>query len=160
MLETLLLGLLLILQGAALMAAFVAEARLKQLGLGLEDAQRVAEDEIRSAAETIRAAVTATDVVHVGVSGVKTAHQTIADIPFTILENIPATRAGSKAVRGVHDAIAGGIYGALSAVNKGVGQHLQKKAEAAKALPPLPPAKPAQPEPPAGKPGKTPPERR
>ncbi len=145
MLELLLLGLLVPLQALALVAVFVAEARLNALGTGIEDAQRVAEDEIRSAAATVKAALTASEVMDAGVSSIKTAHHSISDIPFNILDNIPATRAGSKAVRGVHNAIAGGIYDALSAVNRGVGERLQKKAGAAATLPPASSGKPPAP---------------
>lgn len=137
-----LLALLSLVQAAALVLSFRTHAKLAELGMSLAAAQQRAADEAEALDDLTRSARVATEVVDVGVAGAKGVHQAIASIPFGILENIPATRAGAKAVRGVHDAIAGGIYGALSAVNKEVSNRLQRPGQAAN-----PPA-PARPVPP------------
>lgn len=53
-------------------------------------------------------------------------HQGIAAIPFEVLEAIPATRDTARLVRGVHDLTSAGVYGSISAVNKGVGRGLRR----------------------------------
>lgn len=55
-------------------------------------------------------------------------HQGIAAIPFEVLEAIPATRDTARLVRGVHDLTSAGVYGSISAVNKGVGRGLRRLA--------------------------------
>lgn len=57
---------------------------------------------------------------------VQTVHHGIATIPFEVLEAIPATRDTSRLVRTVHDLTADGVYGSISAVNKGLGQGLRR----------------------------------
>lgn len=59
---------------------------------------------------------------------VQRVHQGIAAIPFEVLEAIPATRDTARLVRGVHDLTSAGVYGSISAVNKGVGRGLRRLA--------------------------------
>lgn len=40
-------------------------------------------------------------------------HQAIADIPFSILERIPATRDGARQVRRIHDLASDGVYAGI-----------------------------------------------
>ncbi len=56
---------------------------------------------------------------------VKEVHKGIADIPFSVLEAIPATRGSAKALRGLHDSISDGVYGALNRLNQAVGRELR-----------------------------------
>lgn len=60
-----------------------------------------------------------------GTQAVQAVHKGIAAIPFGILEAIPATRDTTRVVRVTHDAIAGTVYGAIGAVNKGIGSLLR-----------------------------------
>lgn len=53
---------------------------------------------------------------------VRTVHEGIASIPFGILENIPVTAAGTKAVRNIHDATVNVVYSAIDGVNKNLGK--------------------------------------
>jgi len=75
---------------------------------------------------------------------VKEVHKGIADIPFSVLEAIPAARTPARALRGLHDAISDGVYGALGNLNKAVGRELRKAATLSD-QPPLPDA-PREPE--------------
>jgi len=59
--------------------------------------------------------------VEVGKDVTKASHQAIAAIPFSILEAIPGTSEQAKVVREHHDDIAGSAYGAIGAVNQGLG---------------------------------------
>lgn len=65
-------------------------------------------------------------VVHGGTATVRAVHKGIASIPFGILEAIPATSLQTKAVRKTHDAIADGVYGAISGVNRLIGEAARK----------------------------------
>jgi len=47
-------------------------------------------------------------------------HQGIAAIPFGILEQIPATAEGARAVREIHDEISRGVYQAISGTTRGL----------------------------------------
>lgn len=47
-------------------------------------------------------------------------HQGIAAIPFGILEQIPATAEGAKAVREIHDEISRSVYQAISGTTRGI----------------------------------------
>lgn len=87
-------------------------------------------------------------VVETGTSLVREVHKGIAGIPFGILEAIPGAREPARAVRGLHDAISEGVYGALSGLNKAVGRELRKGLEppAGSAAAPSPPAKPEPPQ--------------
>lgn len=83
-------------------------ARLAALQL-LQDRQQLAEHAI----------ATSTAVV-------KEMHKGIADIPFSVLEAIPGARAPARLLRGLHDSISDGVYGALGNLNKAVGRELRK----------------------------------
>ena len=45
---------------------------------------------------------------------VRDTHRAIADIPFSILERIPATRDGARQIRRIHDLASDGIYAGIS----------------------------------------------
>jgi hypothetical protein len=47
-------------------------------------------------------------------------HDAIAAIPFTVLENIPATAETSKVVREIHDEISHAVYDAISGTTRGI----------------------------------------
>lgn len=66
--------------------------------------------------------VLAENVVEGGTSTVRAVHRGIAGIPFGILESIPVTRDSTRIVRKIHDAIADGVYGGISATNKALHQ--------------------------------------
>ena len=94
-----------------------SQQRLHRVACGLDERRRY---------QRLRANLLgAHEIAEVTVDGaarvVQTIHQGIASIPFGILEAIPATRAGARAVRVTHDAIAGTVYGAITGVNKGLG---------------------------------------
>ncbi len=92
---------------------------------GQEQASRIA------ALETLRDSQQLTEhAIATGTAVVKEVHRGIADIPFSVLEAIPSTRAPAKVLRGLHDAISEGVYGALDNLNKSVGRELRKGFEA------------------------------
>lgn len=64
-------------------------------------------------------------VVELGTQAVRTVHQTIASIPFGILESIPVVREPTRIVRALHDAIAGGVYDSIGAANQIIGKGLR-----------------------------------
>lgn len=123
---------------------------------GQEQATRIAAlEQLRDSQQLAEHAVAT------GTALVREVHKGIAEIPFSVLEAIPGARQPAKAVRGLHDAISEGIYGAISGLNKAVGRELRKglqapaadrpassvpepsKSEAAKPAPePEPPAAP------------------
>lgn len=81
--------------------------------------------------------------VATGTALVREVHKGIADIPFSVLEAIPGARQPVKAVRGLHDAISEGIYGAIAGLNKAVGRELRKGLQApAAGSPPVSGAEP------------------
>jgi len=61
-------------------------------------------------------------VIDGGTAATRRVHQEIANIPFDVLESIPATRDTAKLVRGVHDLTSDGVYGTISLVNKLFGE--------------------------------------
>lgn len=88
---------------------------------GREQASRVA------ALEALRDTQQLTEhAIATGTAVVREVHRGIADIPFSVLEAIPAARGSAKALRGLHDAISDGVYGALGNLNKAVGRELRK----------------------------------
>ena len=92
---------------------------------GQEQAARIA------ALETLRdSSQLAEHAIATGTAVVKEVHKGIADIPFSVLEAIAATRAPAKVLRGLHDSISEGVYGALGNLNKAVGRELRKGFEA------------------------------
>lgn len=64
-------------------------------------------------------------VVDGGAAVVRAVHKGIAEIPFSILESIPATRDTTKMVRGIHDLTSDVVYGSISVINKAVGGTLR-----------------------------------
>lgn len=99
-------------QAEALLAR--AQARLNELER-LREAQRIAAVQ----------AVTQS-AVEGGTRTVQVLHYGIAAIPFTIFELIPPTRDAARLVRKTHHFIADGVYGSISAVNRGVGWLLRR----------------------------------
>jgi len=92
---------------------------------GQEQAARIA------ALETLRdSSQLAEHAIATGTAVVKEMHKGIADIPFSVLEAIPATAKQAKLLRGLHDSISDGVYGALGSLNKAVGRELRKGFEA------------------------------
>ena len=86
---------------------------------------RVRIDELRLAA-ALRAQMAAAQAltegaVQGGTATVRAIHKGIAAIPFTILENIPATRDTTRQVRRIHDAISEGVYSGIAIGNKLLG---------------------------------------
>jgi len=80
----------------------------------LQDARRVAALQL-VAEHAVEGGTRATQLVHYG----------IASIPFGILEALPPTRAVTRVVRVTHNVIADSVYGAISAVNRGLGKLLR-----------------------------------
>lgn len=121
---------------------------------GQEQAARIA------ALETLRdSQQLAEHAIATGTALVREVHKGIADIPFGVLEAIPATRTSARTLRGLHDAISEGVYGALSGLNKAVGRELRNsvpldgsppetQAEIKPDEPVAPPDEPSEPEPP------------
>lgn len=92
---------------------------------GHEQAARIA------ALETLRDGQQLTEhAIATGTAVVKEMHKGIADIPFSVFEAIPVTRAPAKVLRGLHDSISDGVYAALGNLNKAVGRELRKGFEA------------------------------
>ncbi len=54
------------------------------------------------------------DTLDASSRAIRNTHQAIADIPFSILESIPATSAGARQVRRLHDLASDGIYSGIS----------------------------------------------
>lgn len=110
---------------------------------GREQAVRIASlEQLRESSQL------AEHAVETGTALVREVHKGIAGIPFSILEAIPGAREPTKAVRGIHDAISEGIYGAIAGLNKSVGRELRKGLQPAAAGN----SKPAAEEPPAPEP--------
>lgn len=109
----------------------------------------------------------ATAVVNVPTAITRFGHDAIAAIPFTVLENIPATAETSKVVRELHDEISHAVYDVISGTTKGIAGFIRRgltaPAQPTAAQPPVERRPPAQ-QPPAGtdeprrpRPGPTPP---
>jgi len=62
-------------------------------------------------------------------------HLGIANIPFSILENIPPTAPTARVVRKLHDSISRDIYAALSGLNQNVGKRLRGDGKGGPAAP-------------------------
>lgn len=65
--------------------------------------------------------------VQSGTATIRSLHREIANIPFEILESLPATREGSRIVRGVHDLTADGVYDSITRINKRMGERLRRQ---------------------------------
>jgi hypothetical protein len=88
---------------------------------------RLAELERLREAQRVAAVQAVTEkAVEGGARTVQVLHYGIAAIPFTILELIPPTRDATRLVRKTHHFIADGIYGGISAVNRGIGWLLRR----------------------------------
>ena len=108
-------------------------ARLRALDAQLQRAEALGQEQAArlAALETLRdSQQLAEHAVATGTAVVKEMHKGIANIPFSVLEAIPATRVPAKALRGLHDSISDGVYGALAGLNKAVGRELRKGFEA------------------------------
>ena len=104
-------------------------ARLRALDTQLQRAEALGQEQAArlAALETLRdSQQLAEHAVATGTAVVKEVHKGIANIPFSVLEAIPATRAPAMALRGLHDSISDGVYGALAGLNKAVGRELRK----------------------------------
>lgn len=130
-------------RSAARLAA-LDEALRHAEAAGREQASRIA------ALEALRDTQQLTEhAIATGTAVVREVHKGIADIPFSVLEAIPAARTSAKALRGLHDAISDGVYGALGNLNKAVGRELRKGVPLAEAPPAAEPAAEPDPVPPA-----------
>lgn len=132
-----LLATLLLLTAALLLWALWRGRKAAQQLRGLEEDLRRAEAAGAEQAARIAALEALRDgqqltehAIATGTAVVKEVHKGIANIPFSVLEAIPATRAPAKALRGLHDSISDGVYGALGSLNKAVGRELRKGLEA------------------------------
>lgn len=83
--------------------------RLQQAEQRLAEIQRLTECAISGGTQVVRAV-----------------HKGIATVPFSVLENIPATRETTRVVRAVHDAISDGVYAGIGALNRGIGSRLRQ----------------------------------
>lgn len=104
-------------------------ARLRALDAQLQRAEALGQEQAArlAALETLRdSQQLAEHAVATGTAVVKEVHKGIANIPFSVLEAIPATRAPAQVLRGLHDSISDGVYGALAGLNKAVGRELRK----------------------------------
>lgn len=111
-------------QAARQLAALDTELHRAEVA-GQEQASRLA------ALETLRDSQQLSEhAIATGTAVVKEIHKGIADIPFSVLEAIPGARAPAKLLRGLHDSISDGVYGALGNLNKAVGRELRKGFEA------------------------------
>lgn len=121
-------------RSAARVAALDAALRHAEAA-GREQASRIA------ALEALRDTQQLTEhAIATGTAVVREVHKGIADIPFSVLEAIPAARTSAKALRGLHDAISEGVYGALGNLNKAVGRELRKSVPLQEAPPTAAPA--------------------
>ena len=165
-----LLSLLLILTALLLAVGYYAwqlRRTLRSLEAALHRAEAAGREQavrIASLEQLRESSQLAEHAVETGTALVREVHKGIAGIPFGILEAIPGAREPTKAVRGIHDAISEGIYGAIAGLNKAVGRELRKglqppaasaqasaEPEPAPAAPPSPPTV-EQAEPPSEKP--------
>lgn len=76
--------------------------------------------------QLIAAQIVTQKSVDVGTNTVRLAHNLIAAIPFTVLEQFPATREKAIAARKVHDKIAGNVYDSISIANQLIGHGLRQ----------------------------------
>ncbi|GAC1622524.1 MAG: hypothetical protein NVS9B10_06590 [Nevskia sp.] len=154
---TALLALALVAVAAACVLAWRLRRELRDIDPDLERAEAEAAEQSRrvAALESLQGVQRAAEgVIETGTSVVREVHRGIASIPFGILETLPGTSGPTKVVRGVHDAISDGVYGALSGLNKAVGRELRRglDAKASASSPqdgepktgPAPPEKPAR----------------
>ncbi|MDO9451695.1 MAG: hypothetical protein Q7J29_02430 [Stagnimonas sp.] len=157
---------------AALWHGRKVAAQLAQLEGDLHRAEVAGREQAAQikALETLRDTQQLTEhAIATGTAVVREMHRGIADIPFSVFEAIPATRAPAKALRGLHDSISEGVYGALAGLNKAVGRELRKgttlpdavtvksaaiEAPDLEALPPAAPEPQAPEEPPAKPPSR------
>ena len=113
----------------ALLGSRRSAARLAALDEALRHAEAAGREQASrmAALEALRDTQQLTEhAIATGTAVVREVHKGIADIPFSVLESIPAARTSAKALRGLHDAISDGVYGALGNLNKAVGRELRK----------------------------------
>ncbi len=132
---------MLLASGLAAAVLVVATVFVARAALRADGAQRELESTIvrTSAARRERArfattreaiagtAESAAEAVQFSAATVQVGHEVIASIPFGVLEAIPATRAGTKRVRSVHDETAGGVYRAINVISGAVGNVVSRK---------------------------------
>ena len=69
----------------------------------------------------------AAEAIQLGALTVQVGHEAIVSIPFGMFEAIPATRAGTKRVRSVHDGTTGGLYRAISVISAAAGSVVSRR---------------------------------
>ena len=117
----------------ALYKARLLAARLAGVDAAIERAIAAAAERdarLKTLEQTLQTQQITEQAVATGTALVREVHKGIAGIPFGVLEAIPATRAPAKALRGLHDSISDGVYGAIAGLNKAVGRELRKGFEA------------------------------
>jgi hypothetical protein len=130
MAEAALAALLLLTTGAALAAALVQRRLASGVHLVERTRLRIAElERLQDARRVAALATVATGAVEGGTRATQFVHFGIASIPFGILEALPPTRAVTRVVRVTHDLIAGGIYGVISSVSRGVGRLARRRGD-------------------------------
>ncbi len=90
---------------------------LRREGLLMLEAQRLQLRQSRLAAAQQLTETT----IEAGTDVVRIVHQSIAAIPFGVLEAVPVTRDVSRVVRRTHDLISDAVYGSIKGINKAVG---------------------------------------
>lgn len=66
-------------------------------------------------------------LIHGSTTTIRSIHREIANIPFDILNGLPATRDTSRVVRGVHDLTADGVYASITSLNRLMGKRLRRQ---------------------------------
>lgn len=69
----------------------------------------------------------AAEAVQLSALTVQVGHEAVVSIPFGVFEAIPATRAGTKRMRAVHDDASGGVYRAINVVSGAVGNVVSRR---------------------------------
>lgn len=76
------------------------------------------------------------DTLNASTRATRATHKAIADIPFSILERIPATRDTARQVRRLHDLTSEGVYAGISLLAQWQQARRLRRGEAAPANPP------------------------
>lgn len=66
-------------------------------------------------------------LIHSGTQTIRSIHREIANIPFEILNNLPATRDPSRVVRDVHDLTSDSVYSSITTLNRLMGKRLRRQ---------------------------------
>jgi hypothetical protein len=72
------------------------------------------------------------EAVQLSALTVQVGHDAVVAVPFGVFEAIPATRAGTKRLRTVHDDASGGVYRAINVVSGAVGNVVSRRLKGSK----------------------------